>query len=145
MKKHPSPLTKIIPSNRQHRYFSVAKRSSLKSNYGGCRLGAAIVKGNYIVSKGFNQEKSHPAQFHYNQDTRYQSSQHSIHAEVDALVKSKDVDLEGAEIYIYRETAGGALAASRPCPACQRAIRESGITTIFYTSPEGYHCEIVSQ
>jgi deoxycytidylate deaminase len=140
-----SHKSKIVPTNRQARYFNVARKTSFKSDYARCHLGAVIVKGNYIVSKGFNQTKSHPAQFHYNQDTRYQSSQHSIHAEVDALVKSKDTDLEGAEIYIYRENAAADLASSRPCPACQRAISESGISTIFYTSPEGFHCEAVEQ
>jgi len=63
---------------------------------------------------------------------------------MDAINKAGRTDLSGASIYVYREDLNGDIADSKPCGACMRAIRESGIKNVFYTSRDGYnHLEII--
>jgi len=93
------------------------------------RLGAVVTKGNRVLGKGFNQNKTHP-----------RGSGHSsmVHSETAAICDAlrKRIDLSGASIYIYR--AGryhGRLA--KPCACCMELIRSVGITNIYYTDQKG--------
>ena len=76
-----------------------------------CRMkhGSVIVKGGRVISTGVNKERSHP---------RIVSSEHikdhcSVHAEVDAIKKAKDVS--GATIYVARVNRRGEDRDSKPC------------------------------
>lgn len=139
--------TLIIPTRRQMRYFNVAKEQSLLSNFirhnnGYVKIGAAIVKGNYVVSKGYNKNKSHTIQHRNNINSKYKTVGLAfIHAEIDALIGSRYSDLTGCEMFIYRQYMDESIANSRPCRSCMISIRESGIKHIYYTSPLGYHYE----
>lgn len=119
--------------NRNERYFQLAKEASLRSTHDRIRIGAVIVKGNWVVSKGFNQAKSHPRQFTYNRLSGRVAPKSHLHAEIDALIKSKDADLSGSSIYVFRETKNGKPALCKPCPACTLALRESGVSEVFFT------------
>lgn len=92
--------------------------------------GAVIVKGGRVISTGINKDRSHP---------RIVSSEHikdhcSVHAEVDAIKKAKDVT--GATIYVARVNRRGKARDSRPCSRCYEVIRSNGIKKIVYTTSE---------
>jgi deoxycytidylate deaminase len=92
--------------------------------------GSVIVKGGRVISTGMNKDRSHP---------RIVSSEHikdhcSVHAEVDAIKKAKDVS--GATIYVARVNRRGEARDSRPCNRCYEAIRKNGIKKIVYTTSE---------
>jgi deoxycytidylate deaminase len=92
--------------------------------------GSVIVKGGRVISTGINKERSHP---------RIVSSEHikdhcSVHAEVDAIKKAKDVT--GATIYVARVNKRGEARDSRPCKRCYEVIRTNGIKKIVYTTSE---------
>jgi tRNA(Arg) A34 adenosine deaminase TadA len=127
----------IIPTNRQLRFFNRAKLVSFKSNHEK-PMGCVIVCGNYVVAEGFNRLKTHPVQFKNDKKVNYYSPHAKMHAEVDALVKSKNFDLTNCEIYLFRQDKHGNIAESKPCISCMPALTIAGIRHIFYTSKEGY-------
>lgn len=145
----PKDSTIIKPTTRQLRYFTVAKRNAAKSTFnrrnkaGNDRvmIGAAIVKGNYVISKGVNKNKTHPFQLMYNDRASCVAPYPSIHAEVDALIYSRYSDLSGCEIFVYRAMVDGSIANCRPCKACINALMDAGIKHIYYTTDKGYHYE----
>ena len=125
---------------RTERYITLALQESLNSTYSRVRIGAVLVDGNYIVSKGANLSTSHPMQFRYNQRNQrdwHDGNKHNCHAEMNALIKSKRYDLTNCEIFVARFDRVGNLAMCRPCPACQGALADAGISRVIYTSPQG--------
>lgn len=139
---------KIKITTRQKRFFAVAMRNAAKSTFfrhgdstkrSKIKIGAAIVKGNYVVSEGFNKSKTHTLQHRHNKKTDYNALSPRIHAEVAALINSKHNDLSGCEIYVYRENYDGSLGNCRPCKACASALRDSGVRHIYYTSDNEFH------
>jgi deoxycytidylate deaminase len=131
----------VILTRRETRFFQKAKCSSAKSSHYRARIGAIIVSGNYIVSEGYSQEKSHPRQHRYNQMTNYYGISAKLHAEIDALISSGRMDLTGAEIYVYREDKMGRIANCRPCVSCTQALKDAGVKHIYYTCNEGFAYE----
>lgn len=145
----PTKSTLINPTTRQQRYFTIAKRNADKSTYlrmnsGKIAIGAAIVKGNYVVSEGFNKRKTHTFQHTHNKRTFYLAPVPNLHAEIDALIYSRYNDLSGCEIFVYREMTDGTLGNCRPCRACMNALKDAGIKHIYYTTEEGYHYERIT-
>lgn len=124
-------------SRRDKRYMVQAIQESLNSTYARVNIGAVLVVGNYVVSKGANLDKAHPLQFKYNVKAHRPPSAHKLHAEVHALLKSKQFDLTGGTAYIGRLDRNGLPAMCRPCKACMLALRDAGIRTIFYSSRQG--------
>ena len=115
------------------KFFQIAKAASKHSDHPAHQLGAVIVKGNKIISVGFNKNKTH---------TKSNHAWKRLHAELCAIIKAKQ-DLTGSSIYVYRETKNGNLGLSRPCPSCMEAIQEAGINKIYYTTDTGYNGEII--
>lgn len=128
-----------------NRWYEAAEEASKKSEYPRIKIGAAIVKGNYLVATGYNQQKSHPLQAELNNKHRdWESPNHYLHAEVHALIQSGRDDLEGADIYVFRRDRNKELAASRPCAVCLAALKAAGIARMYYTTTEeGYVYEEV--
>ena len=92
--------------------------------------GSVIVKGGRVISTGINKDRSHP---------RIVSTEHikdhcSVHAEIDAIKKAKDVT--GATIYVARVNKRGKARDSRPCTRCYEVIKNNGIKKIIYTTSE---------
>jgi dCMP deaminase len=110
------------------KFFQVAKAASKHSDHPAHQLGAVIVKGNKIISVGFNKNKTH---------TKSNHAWKRLHAELCAIIKAKQ-DLTGSSIYVYRETKNGNLGLSRPCASCMEAIKEAGINKIYYTTETGF-------
>lgn len=137
---------KIKPTTRQKRYFAVAKANADKSTYsrknlGRINIGAAIVKGNYVVSEGVNKNKTHTLQHYHNIKTSYLAPIPNIHAEIDALIGSRYNDLSGCEIFVYRTMMDGTLGNCKPCRSCRDALSKAGVRHLYYTDENGYYYE----
>ncbi len=142
---------KLIVVNDSH-LFKIARQCSLRADYNGCcraKIGCIIVYKNAILAKGWNSDKTHTAQAHYNK-WRYKNSSNDylpekLHAEIGCLEKIKylDISFSRVHLYIYRELKNGQLAMARPCAACMAAIREMGIRHIHYTTECGFAHEIL--
>lgn len=130
-----------IPTTREMRYFKQARKESLKSTHAKAHIGAVIVIGNYVVSRGFNKKKTHPMQARLDRENNYHCPNGKLHAEVSALLNSGKHDLTNAEIYIFREDKQGIMANCKPCVSCTEALRVAGIREVFYTTKQGYAFE----
>jgi deoxycytidylate deaminase len=106
------------------RFFDLAKRLSYKSDYESHRLGAVVVRGNEILGVGFNHPKS---------TTRF----NNIHAELSAILNTREEDLHGCSIYVYRETRSGSPALARPCEHCISLLKRVRVSEMFYTTNNG--------
>ena len=87
------------------------------------QIGAAIVRGNKVLSKAHNVNKTHPT---------FGSGQYKrLHAEGHAIYKAvrKGLDLSGSTIYVYRKNYNLA----KPCPCCIGLIHKYGIKEIIYS------------
>lgn len=123
-----------------NRWYELAEEVSKKSEYPRIKIGAVIVKGNYLVATGYNQQKTHPLQAELNARHRdWESQNHYLHAEVHALIQSGRTELDGADIYVFRRDKKNDLAASRPCVVCYQALKAAGVARMYYTTTEeGY-------
>jgi deoxycytidylate deaminase len=113
-------------SKRDESYLSVATYLAGTSS-SRMKHGAIITKNGRVLATGINKDRNNP---------NIVSSEHieghcSVHAEVDALKKVKDV--KGATIYIARVNRRGQERMSKPCDRCYETIIKSGIKKIVYT------------
>ena len=133
-------------TRKQKSFFEAAEAVSRTSEFPRVHIGCVITNGNHrIISSGCNSTKSHPLQKKYNKERFEEDTQHSLHAEVDALLPllKEDIDFSKVELYTYRALADGTMAMSRPCPSCMKLIKDLGIRNIYYTTQDGYaHEEI---
>jgi deoxycytidylate deaminase len=93
-------------------------------------MGAVVVKGDRVLSTGFNALR--PSAM---------LKTPTLHAEAAAilkLMKTKRLhDLLGSEIYVTRFTRGGAIGLAKPCLACHALIKSVGIRRVHYTDVSG--------
>ena len=121
-------------SKKEQHFFLLAKAEAEKSTFYRIKIGCIIVKGNKILARGFNKEKSHPKQKYLNGKFRKFVTKHNyIHAELDTILHSSTDNLSGSTCYLYREDGYGNICCCRPCPACEFVLRQVGITTVYYT------------
>lgn len=113
------------------KHFSLAKKLSKQSTHPKHQLGAVIIKGNTVLSIGFNKYKTSPRSNH---------PWAFIHAE-NSCLNSLDKSAVGADIYVYRETKSGMLANSKPCKYCYQMLKRAGIRRVYYTVDNGYMVE----
>lgn len=127
----------MIATKKVKRYIALALTESIRSDYDRINIGAVIVDGNYVVSKGFNSNRTHPRQNRYNSASCRTCHGSAIHAEVDALVKARDYDLSRCAIFVARFDRRGNFANCKPCIACQYGLRDSGIQRCYFTDRDG--------
>ena len=121
-------------TKKEIHWFNQAREEMIKSTFSRIHIGCIIVKGNKVLGRGHNVEKSHPKQKYLNNKCRKFNTQNAyIHSELSAVLHAQTKDLEGATCYIYREDNNGNLSCCRPCPACEFILRQVGITTVYYT------------
>ncbi|QGH76478.1 deoxycytidylate deaminase [Streptomyces phage Daubenski] len=113
-------------SKRDRSFLSLAMSLSLKSNMKQAH-GAVIVRGGRVLSLGWNTLKNDPTNVSDEHIARYCS----VHAERMAIARCKKA--AGATIYIARNKAG-VPRHSKPCDACDRAIKMAGISRVVYTT-----------
>lgn len=111
------------------KFLRVARQECLKSP-SFYKLGCVIFKGNKVLGKGFNINKTHP---------KFGSGFAScIHAEGGALMNAiSNTSLKkvrGSHAVVYRRNDNLA----KPCIDCQELLKEYGIKRIHYTTGIGY-------
>jgi deoxycytidylate deaminase len=104
---------------KQVRHVALAASLSQHPLY---KVGAIIVKGNRILSRGYNKLRSHTKSTH---------PYRNLHAEIDAILRAR-TSLRGATMVIGRISRSGALLDSRPCEFCLQAISDANINDIYY-------------
>lgn len=92
------------------------------------RVGCVIFKQKKIISKGYNTSQKSVKRLH----PRFQRWPHSIHAEVDAIIKAKK-NLKGCSLLVIRINNNSQFRMSKPCSNCSKYIEYVGIKNIFYS------------
>ena len=105
----------------------LARNESLKSEYPQ-KVGAVIIKGNRILSKGYNKLR------HLKTGKRFTEWEMSVHAERDACRKINKDKLKGCYIFVYRELANGKTSLAKPCDDCYNLLTFLGIKRIYYST-----------
>jgi deoxycytidylate deaminase len=117
------------------KYLDKAKKYAQNHSYPknlDYRLCAVLVKGNKIISIGYNR-------FGYSGLIRYYNKQpyeFNIHAEVAAILKVRNkIDLTGCEIYVVRimRHDPNSVGMSMPCEMCQAVLTAYGISKAYFT------------
>lgn len=120
--------------------YDFARRASLKSDYPRCHTGAAAFYHGKLLALGWNGEKTCPLQAKYNHHRGFDSYKYParIHAEMMIVnkIKNLDIDFSKVEVYVWRGTRHPMI--SRPCPACETAMRDLGIRKVHYTGNNSY-------
>lgn len=115
----------------QKGYFRLAKNVS---KYSDCRVKiGAVISKKTPLSVGFNILTPHPKFIDF-----------TTHAEMKAILNlGMFRDINGCDIYVYRETDDGIPALARPCDSCYNILRMYGIKKIYYTIrvPPYWKCE----
>ena len=93
-------------------------------------------KGNILGIGTNSYTKSHPRQKYYSTKSGGSESRIYLHAELDSIIRARN----GCPHAIYIARAKGAgnsgyieRGIAKPCPACERAIRDAGIREVHYT------------
>lgn len=134
-----------------NRYLEMAKEVSEQSNFKQHHLGAVAIYKGSLLATGYNSNKTSPTAKRYNRERDFDPNANgivnSIHAEMAALNKIKylDIDFSKVKLYIYREHKNGVKAMARPCPACQKMIKDMGIKEIWYTTENGFGYEYMEE
>lgn len=133
-------------NKKDEAYFNVAKAVAETSDFPRQHIGCAVVYKHRLISSGCNCKITHPKQRELNKERfDVDTLHHWKHAELSALLplmNRKNIEWNKVKLYIYRETKDGVKSMARPCPSCQRLIRNLGIKKIFYTTENGYIQEI---
>ena len=129
-------------TNKQQRFFNIAKEICHLSNFYRAKVGAIVVHGNCILSSACNSQKTRPLQHQYNKYRHFENYEESIaceHAEIAALspLIGKEINWNVVSVYVYRELKDGSRGCSRPCTACLHLIHDLGIKTIYYVNENG--------
>ena len=115
-------------------YFNLARKASQKSP-SKVKMGCVIVKRKFVCPGWNYMEKSHPKSNSYD---------NYLHAEIHALIRFNNrSSVEGADVYVYRETKTGELANSKPCSICMMALRESRVKRVCFIEDGKFTWEYV--
>lgn len=134
-------------TNKQKRFFNIAREVSLLSDFKRARIGAVVVEGNRIISTGHNSTRTSMLQEKYNHYRHFEDGVECIpkvHAEVDALksiYNNRSINWSKVTLYVYREHRNGTISCAKPCEACTAFIRALGIKKICYTDWDGSFVE----
>lgn len=108
----------------------------------GSRHAAAVIRKGVVYGNGINVAKTDPMQQKY---CRVEGKAY-IHAEMLAIKRAvarlKTGDLSGCTMVVVRSKYNGdredVLGNSKPCMACQAAIKQHGIRRVVYSLDDGY-------
>lgn len=125
----------------KERAYEYARNASLNSDFGCHSLGAVAIYGGKLLALGWNSCKTHPVQAMYNSKERgfdgytYKST---IHAEMMVINKIKylDINFSKVKIFVWRGKESPRL--SKPCAACERALRDLGVKHVYYTGNDSF-------
>lgn len=106
------------------KYLKLLKKLASFSDHQDHKMSCIIVNKNKVISVGYNKMKTSPRS-----NTRYRT----LHAELVALLSIPYEESRGCTAYIYRTLKTGELAISKPCEACQEALKLAGIKRVIYS------------
>ena len=122
------------------KFLSKALKISRNSDFDRQKVGCVLIFKNKIVAFGYNSKKTYPIQKKYNFFRNFSRADKTtnngmIHAEMMCLQKTKYLNLNWEEVslYVARTKVDGTQGLAKPCKACQKAIKERGIGTIYYS------------
>lgn len=90
-----------------------------------CRHVAVVVRGGRLLSIGYNHTKAGRLFDPIFEDKGY-------HAEIDALERLSDEELDGAVLYVVGMTRQGKILNSRPCFRCQVVLERLPLKDVLY-------------
>lgn len=122
-------------------YLRKAYEISKLSDFPRVPIGCIAVYKKRIIGIGYNSLKTSPIQAKYNALSGRKLMANKgrineyIHAEMDCLnmIRHMDVDFSKVRLYISRKNMLGEIGSCKPCEACEYAIKELGIKTVYYT------------
>ncbi len=124
--------------------YELARSASLKSDFGRCQTGAVAIYGNKVLALGWNSNKTSSLQARYNSTRGFNGFKYksAIHAEMMVISKIQylDIDFSQVRVFVWRGKTEPML--SKPCSACERALRDLGIRKVFYTGNNSFIEEI---
>jgi tRNA(Arg) A34 adenosine deaminase TadA len=88
-------------------------------------------KGNVLSIGHNNYTKTHPFQAFHAAKVGLPKKVF-LHAEIDAIVRCKDID-RAYSIEVIRIGHSGKILSAKPCPICQSALKFTNIKEIFHT------------
>lgn len=124
--------------------YELARHASLKSDFRRCHTGSVAIYNNKVLAFGWNSNKLSSMQARYNSSRGFDGYDFpsSVHAEMMVINKIKylDIDFSQVRLFVWRGKETPML--SKPCAACEKAIRDLGIRRVFYTGNNSYIEEI---
>lgn len=124
--------------------YELARQASLKSTFKKCHTGAAAIYNNKVLALGWNSDKLSSLQAWYNRERGFDNTEYpaSVHAEMMVVNKIRylDIDFSKVRVFVWRGTSTPQI--SKPCAACERALRDLGIRKVFYTGNDSYIEEV---
>lgn len=123
-------------------YFKKAYEISCLSDFPRVHIGCIAVYKKDIIGIGYNIRKTSPIQSKYNTlgkrillSNNGKPVNEFLHAEIACLnmIRNMDIDFSKVRLYISRKNCWNELACCRPCAACEYAIKELGIKSVYYT------------
>lgn len=109
-------------------FAGVSHLASLRSKDPNTQVGAVIVKNNKIVSTGYNgfpfgcSDDEYP--WEREGETYKTKYPYVVHAELNCILNARGLDLTGSTLYV----------SLFPCHECAKAIIQSGIKEVVYSS-----------
>lgn len=94
-----------------------AIKLSEKARHKAHRHAALVYKSGALVSQGVNHDE--------------------VHAEVGALKKLWPSERKDTTVVSVRMTRGGRLGIAKPCPECERYMKENGVKKVIYSDEDG--------
>lgn len=127
-----------------NKYFKAAQLCSTFSDFRRCKTGCVAVYGNNVIAQGWNSNKTNPMQARYNNKRGFDGYTYParIHAEMMVLSKIKYLDIDMSQVKLYVWSGHDLPKCSKPCPACECAIRMLGIRKVFYTGNNSFIKEV---
>lgn len=111
-----------------NRFLELAVKEAQKSIHKQ-RVGCVIFHKKEVLSTGHNYPQRSAKSLH----PRFQRYPHSIHAEIDCILKAK-TDLKGASLLVVRLNNQNQLRLAKPCTSCMSYIDHIGIKKLIYTT-----------
>ena len=120
--------------------YQIARVASRNGDYPRNQTGAVAVYHNKVLAVGWNSTKTSSLQARYNKARGFDgyATKPSIHAEMMVVNKIKYLDIDFGKIKFFVWRGREEPQISKPCAACEKAMRDLGICHVYYTGNNSY-------
>ena len=121
--------------------FERARKAAKNSTFYKCHTGCVAIYGGKVIACGWNMDKTHSLQTEYNKYRGFDELSYpgTIHAEMMVIRKIRYLDIDFSRVKIYVARWGeNSPKMSKPCAACEHALRDLGIKRVYYTGDNSY-------